>query len=373
MSPAGDLSISCLSGVLFCFKIAFIWYTMCMTERSERKNAYFVREKNEQALVELDAAIPLFGSDVRVAASGEILYATYRDLAKSIALPPNFIRVSLVQPNADIFAPNSRTTSFKEIRVNRVKTVESAIRAMDHIMEGEMTREMPQLQTVASRAHELFDLFSVDYSGVSSDDFIAARQKTVDLLNDVHVHPQLILNEEKRRITDWLIKGSYGRDELGRNNHLVTIMALSAAYRHAVEKWKGIGVIQGKFARMREALIFERNFSRILFTEVESRLRDTALPATVYFQHPSKQADQGFANIIGLLTTTKFQLELPHVNPYKEQGQKASELIGEIISLLPDRRDGVLERKLFSRAHAFVTKTLTSTLEYPEENVSGRQ
>lgn len=348
--------------------LAVLWYTIVMTAPAVEKKAYFIRKQNAELHEELKSSFPLFGSDAFAAGNGDILYITFHDLKKIQTLPSNYILVSQVNSNADIYAAHSRTKTFKELRINRVTDgVETAIRAMDHIMEGESAHETPQAQMLTTRAHELFDLFSDDYGAITPEKFVAARQKTYALLMKVDLDPDLIVSEEKQRITEWLIKGSYGKDILGRSNRLVTLMSLSAAYRHAIERQKGIGTILGKFVRMREALVFERNFSRTLFTEVESRLRPTELPAVGYFTHPSGRTYKAVGNILGLLETTKFQLRQSHVNPYKEQGKMASEIITEIMSLIrEDRRNQVEDRQLFSRAQRIVGDTLTKySLIYP--------
>ncbi|MCX6794105.1 MAG: hypothetical protein NTY06_03295, partial [Candidatus Gottesmanbacteria bacterium] len=201
---------------------------------SRDKKAYFIRTSKESDYQKFEQGFKLFGSEARVMSDGTIWYATYRDLPKDQSLPLDYIQISSTKPRGDIYAPHSRTTGFKELRINKLPDVETAIRAMDHILEGQRSRETDHVTALAGRAHTLLDLFSEEFNTITDDQFVLARQKTEHILRDVHLNPDRIINLEKQRISAWILKASTGQDSLERYNKLITCMALSAAYRHAI-------------------------------------------------------------------------------------------------------------------------------------------
>jgi hypothetical protein len=343
---------------------------MSQPVESRDKKAYFIRANKESDYQKFEQGVNLFGSETSVMPDGAIWYATYRDLPKDQALPPDYIQISHANPRGDIFAPHSRTTGFKKLRINKLPDVETAIRAMDHILEGQRGRETTQVTALAGRAHTLLDLFSQEFNTITNDQFIRARKKTEQILRDVHLNPSLIINQEKQRITAWILKASTGQDSLERSNKLITCMALSAAYRHAIEKYRGIGPILGKFTQIREALVFEREFDRTILTEVTQRIRPNALPADTMFKHPDYPVDRHVGVLLGFLHTTRFQLLQPHAAPYMPAGREAAAIIEKISQLLTDdKRQDILSDKLFARAHTIITNVLVDNqLIYPQSN-----
>jgi hypothetical protein len=324
------------------------------------KKAYFIKTRNERAYQEFEQGVRLFDSDARVMPDGAIWYTTYRDLPKDLALPPDYILISSSHPRGDIYARHSRTTEFKELRINKVPDVETAIRAMDSVLEGQKKRETTQVTALAERAHKLLDLFSGELNTVTDEEFSHARQITEQLFKEVHLNPATIINDEKRRITAWLLKGSTGKDSLERPNRLITVMALSAAYRHATEKYKGIAPAIGKFTRMREALIFEREFDRTILAEVADRLGPEGLPANNIVIHPDYySAGRRSGVLLGLLHTTRFQLLQPHAAPYMPAGREAAEIIEQMSTLLENHKlQDILSGHLFPKAHAIIANVL---------------
>jgi len=338
----------------------------------ERTPAVFTREKKLSLLEKFNRGYALFGSDIHVVGSdGALWYVSYHPLPKEDA-PSGFVQVSRTHPQGDIYAPRSRTTEFRELRVNQIKGgVEEAIHAMDHIWETQLTRETPQMKTLTGRAHELLEMFSGEFNTITPDQFIQARKKTEHILRDVHLNPARIINQEKQRITAWLLKASAGHDSLERRNKLITCMALSAAFQHGIEQYSRIGIIQGKYVRMREALIFEREFSRSMLTQVADLLAPTRLPASKLFRDIERPAERNqVSNILGLLLTMAFQLQQPHAAPYMPAGREAAEIIVEITNLVCDNKRGeILTNQLFFKAHAIITKVLADHQHvYPESN-----
>jgi len=333
--------------------------------RLEERIACFVRKGRQEELAqEINQCRSLFGSDVFYNNQGDIFYIIWRDLKKA----PSFLEYTLItrlHPQADIYAPHSRFQRFKEKIVCQVSkdegSVEAAIRSMDHILEEEQGREMFQAKAVGRRAFELLDLFTISFSEITEEQFKQEQEKTIALLAQVGFNPDKVVNREKSKIGHWIVKGSFGQDSLGRRNKLISVMALQAAYRQAIERQKGVGGhIIGKFMRMREALIFEREFSRTIFEDVADRLRPEAMPSHQFFKYPYRPVDERQFNIVkGLLGTMQFQLEQPRVKTYRTIAGQAKEILAEINSLLlEDRRFEIVDKNLFGEVRNLLVNEL---------------
>lgn len=110
-----------------------------MAAPAERK-AYFIKAGHQELQRYFrEKCRPLLGSEVRYDNEGNIFYATWHDLPKKGLLAPEFICVSRVHPQADIYAPFTRYGRV-ELRIHKISedegSVEAAIRSMDHILEG---------------------------------------------------------------------------------------------------------------------------------------------------------------------------------------------------------------------------------------------
>lgn len=339
-------------------------------------SVYFVKKGEQQERLRFlkEKCRSLFGADVYYDQDGNISYFAWHGLPKEGFLPAKFIKVSREHPQAVIYAPHSRYDRFKELRVRHVRkddgSVETAIRSIDHILEGEKGRETAQAETVGHRAHELLDLFSTSFIEITEEELKEARGKTYAILAKVGLDPTTVEQEEKRKMTGWLIKGSFGKDSLGRRNRLITTMALSAAYRQAIERQKGIGTIVGKYVRIREALIFEREFSWAIFADVLDRLRPEALPAHRLFKFPERsfsQSDSGI--VVGMINTMRFQLSQPHVKCYRTVGREAASILSKAVGLLGENnRREIVDQQLFTNVRGFLLEELERHRDiYPAE------
>lgn len=301
---------------------------------------------------------PLYGSDVRVDAEGNIYYPTWRQVEREQVGPEVFSLLSGTRESGEVYLGRPLTTKKPyELRINRVTkeggTVEVAIRAMNHVIEGLIEKEQPQMRMVRGRVAELFDLFA-DFSAMTDDQFQRAERETYRRLTEVEFDPKRVVLEEKQRIGTWLPKASGGKDSLGRRNWLITTMALEAAHRRAVEREMGIGEGVTKFVRMREALRFEEMFCREIFREIGDRLEPESMPAHYNFKYPQKPP-QNVGPVMGILKTIRWQLGLPRVNPYRRAGMAAREILDEVIDLFEqDKRVEIMERDLFGQVRAMI-------------------
>lgn len=306
---------------------------------------------------------PLYRSGVRFDAEGNIFYPTWRQVKRQEIDRHNYALLSSTRMREDLYLELSLVTkSPYGLRINRVAKdgggVDVAIRSVEHVLESEAEKEMPQMKMVKGRIGELFDLFG-DFSSVTEDQLNESISTTYDRLESAGFDPKTVLLEEKDQMGQWLIKGSGGKDSLKRRNNLITMMALQAANRRAVVREQGIGEVMAKFVRMREALRFEREFCREIFREIIERLVPQAMPAHYLFRYPDEPA-QNAGIVRGILNTSCWQLTQPHVKPYRFAGMEARRILGEAVDLLgEDRRREIVERVLFEQARNILESVLS--------------
>lgn len=305
---------------------------------------------------------PLYGSDVQVDSGGNIFYPTWRQVKRTEVGPEDYSLLSRKREGEETYLARGLVTKRPhELRINEITkdggSVEAATRSVEHGLETELKRERPQMEMVKGRVGELFDLFA-DPSTVTDEQLEKAQRETYSRLARLGFNPETVILEEKQRMASWLTKASGGRDSLARRNPLITVMALEAANRRAIERELGIGETVSKFVRMREALRFERTFSRGILEEVAQRLDPQSMPRHYLFKYPERPA-QNVGIVSGILNTMRWQLTQPHVKPYRPAGMEAREVLGEVVEFLKmDRRRDIVERNLFGHAQSIVKEVL---------------
>lgn len=326
------------------------------------KRVYFVRSGEQERRSEIFAKLrPLFGcQDVRVDGGGNIFYHTWRGLDKldEGLLSPNFIRISRVHPQADIYARHSRYESFSTLEVHQVTkdrgSVEAAIRSVEYILEGERGREVAHAGVVRARAQQVFDLFNTSFRTLTREELGQAERETLQLMIRVGLNPATVEDELKRQMTASLLKGSLGQDSLQRRNYMIAAMRLSRAYRKASERERGVGAIASKFAGVREALIFAREMSREIFGETSDRLRPEALPAHMLFKYPEGRESQK-GTLLGLLGTMRYGLTQVQVKTYRTAAIQVIPELDQVIALLKSgKRAEIASGGYFPRIHALL-------------------
>lgn len=341
----------------------------------DRKHAFFIRTGPQKEMLSyLDKFCrPLLGSDVYTDVDGTIFFKTWKSLPKEKILPELYHNVSRLHPRADIFAPYTRYKLARELTVNEITkdggSVEAAIRSMDHVLEGTKGRETDQSQTVRDRSTSLLSKFSMDFSQMSQSDFTAQLAETERILASVKLNPNTVLDEEKKRMTEWLIKGSFGEDSQERRNWLIATGALQASLRRAIERRMRLNEIARKFLEMREALILERTFSREIFANVIDKVRPEAIPASVVFKFPDKPASRWNYGITAILNTLMYQLSHPHVKAYRTVGREAAAQLKNIVDQInAGNRRVIVSENLFGKIHQLLTDELVKHAEvYPPD------
>lgn len=304
----------------------------------------------------------LYGSDVLFDFEGNISYPTWHQVKRTKVGPEDYSLLSKTREREETYLARGLVTKKpREKRINKVTkdggSVEVAIRSVEHALETELKREKPQMEMVRGRVGELFDLFA-DPSTVTDEQLEEARRETYSRLARVGFNPEKVILEEKQRMASWLTKASGGRDSLARRNPLIIAMALEAANRRAIKRELGIGETVSKFVRMREALRFERAFSRGILGEVVQRLEPQSMPGHYLFKYPEKPA-QNVGIVSSILNTMRWQLTQPHVKPYRPAGLEAREVLGEVVGLLEvDRRRDIVDGNLFGQARSIIEEVL---------------
>lgn len=304
----------------------------------------------------------LYGSDAVVDFGGNIFYPTWRQVKRTEVGSEDYSLLSRKREGEETYLARGLVTKRPhEQRTNKITkdggSVEAAIRSVEHALETELKREEPQMEMVRGRVGELFDLFA-DPSTVTDEQLEEARRETYSRLAGVGFDPEKVILEEKQRMASWLTKASGGKDSLARRNPLIIAMALEAANRRAIKRELGIGKTVSKFVRMREALRFDKAFSRGILGEVAQRLEPQSIPGHYLFKYPERPA-KNVGIVSGILNTMRWQLIQPHVKPYRPAGMEAGEILGEVVGLLEvDRRRDIVERNLFGEARSILEEVL---------------
>ena len=307
----------------------------------------------------------LLNSGAYLNEEGDIFYISWPDLPKEGLLPPNYVTISRVHPQANIYTQHSRY-DIKEVIVKQVRkdegAVETAIRLTDHVLYGE-GREMRQTDAVLKRTDELFDFYTD--TPVTDEALEAAREKTQALLVQVGLDPDKVIDEEKRRMAEWLLKGSTGEDALGRRNLLVTIGALTASYRRAIERKRGIGEITEKFLVMREALIFERKLARITFRTIADQLQ----PASSIVRLVNTPFPRSIETVVGMIHILQNELDHARVKTYRTVALEANRRLAEGIALVQQGKyQEVAQQNLFSEVRKLLEEELVKRADiYPQK------
>jgi len=235
-------------------------------DRQVSPEIFVIRQEQEKLLEYVTKFCrPLYGSGILVDPGGNIFYETWHQVEREGVEPETYSLLSQTREGEESYLARPLTSKkLCELRINQIKkddgSVEVAIRSVEHVLKTQIEKEFPQVEVTRQRISELFDLF-FDFSNVPDAQFKKAENETCRRLVSVGLDPERVVLEEKRRMANWIIKASGGKDSLERRNPLIMTMALEAANRRAIEQELGIGKTVSKFIRMREALRFERAFS----------------------------------------------------------------------------------------------------------------
>ncbi len=339
-------------------------------QNTKERPVFFERQDRKELGNHFAKSRQLFGAEIRFDTKGNIFFTTTRDVPVE-KLTSYVVKTNLPE-QTNIYAPNTRYNLLKEVRVHQITGgnggVETAIRAMDHILEGERGKESQQAEAVKERAGNLLDIFSINFSELTEGELAREQQETYALLVKVGFNPATVIAREKKKMAGWITKASFGEDGLGRRNKLITAMALTAAHRQAIQRQGTIGTIVSKFAQNREALIFEREFARAILSEVSFRILPEKVPGHTLFKYPDK-LPTNVGIVLGIINTLKFQLEQPHVRPYRTIGLSAIEILTEIADLLKqNKRREIVEKGLFANAYKLIANGLNDNRDiYPRK------
>lgn len=271
----------------------------------------------------------------------------------------DFVLRRPIPRQADIVSFYSRYQYGREGIVHRSESVETAIRAFDHVIVGIRKKERTQNIAMRRRAFDLLDKFSLSIPPAGSDEYDRLEAETYGLLASVHLDPVTVVNKEKERIAQWVLKGSTLRDSTDRFNTMIGLGALQAAIRMAAYHAHALDEAESKFLRGREALVLERQAIRQIFQDIGAQVRPSAMPATVAFSKPWAQVTREQKGIVtGLLNTMMFQFDIVvRVKPYKSAAKIIHEHMRQAQESL-QQGDRAEAKKHLSWAEELIRETL---------------
>jgi hypothetical protein len=269
-----------------------------------------------------------------------------------------FLEITPDSMQATLFTYKPTTYAQRVVQVVHLANgVESAIRYADQVLKNTKDVKQKQLAAITGRAQSLLEDYSLSFRMIPQEEFDAARDETIQMLHDAGLHPTRLLDQETKKISDLLVKGSYGEDSLQRRNKLISLLALSQAYDMALSKQQEIPPTIKKYTGIRSALWRERIFDREIFRGALHELSMQGVAGHTLFRHPdSPTSNTGV--VIGKLNTLIFQLSQIHAKPYFTAAQQTRETLMHIQELLQkNKRHEIKANSLFESAYYTIKNT----------------
>lgn len=326
--------------------------------KGERLPLFFIRKSERNERIARMWQIP--GTSVKVSPEGDIHYPVWRErshvndpsLYTFLSKPPRGWTVERLL--------KSKRRPISEVVFNQVKkdkgAVETAIRAMDHVLEKfqEKGKELQQVESLESQIALVVEVLE-STENVSREEFDQHfgelyRQTTDLLVKSGMPRAQLALKRDVERLIE---EASVGRDKLGRKNPLVMMRKLQAAARRISYRRNEAGFVVDKFEAMKAGLLAQRRKDREILGRCQYDLAAGFAHHEV-FKFPGRKVSRMQKGILlGLMGTLAYRLDQTRVKPYKpvaveataklrkarlltgqENYQEASEIFGEILGLV---------------------------------------
>lgn len=357
----------------------------------ERRRYIVIITRDDERTRRLEKLPRLFGSAIRYdRQDGTIYYPSYH--ARKRILKPEIYRVEYprelrlrhqrVSSSAYLEKIPTHRPFLWEKRWNRILkedgSVETALRAMDHILEGflipdgdeERGKEIRQIYGSIERISAISNLLEIYEPGMPREKFnelfAAAAEETAQLF--VNLGMGGAKDPAKQKIIEQLLKASKGKDSLGRPNPLIMATRLNSARLVAINRLEKANFIRTKYWEMRIALANERRTARYLL-RVQKREISTVLDH-VAFKHPEKSTTRlqlgAIGGIIGRITRETDNGI--HLKPYKITSLKIRFLLIPNARKLLNEGNVAEAEKVIREIQAEIDRVLeTYRRIYPEE------
>ena len=165
---------------------------------------------------------------------------------------------------------------FVQIRKDK-GSVETAIRAVGHILDGYKIKngvEVVELRLIRGQISRALNVLSQFPSQVHPQEFEQAFEelhgRTIEILGGLKMQNKIL--QIKRQLADQAIRGTKGKDRLGRRNPMAMLKILDSALEKVERRQTVFDLIRAKYKAMGTALLDERRRGRAILTKSKGEM-----------------------------------------------------------------------------------------------------
>jgi len=306
----------------------------------ERKGAT-AQEKQKR----FEEAEPLYGTAARVDENGNIFIQRWREERRGTITSDDYASLSKRQrPDGALMHKGLRSKAVSSREIAIFTGVEDALRSVDYILEGQK-REQQQAGVVRQRTRFLIDFFQEhELVKIPEERRRGLQEETIAMLSEVGLDPEAVRLEVKTLMVLWTIKGSGGKDSLGRDNELISLQDLYAAERRARGRETAVrGNITLKYSQIGGAFALARTTARETMFEVGDEVDRRLLP-NVYLDNPDTPIWKDIDHTIKRIGSLSELLEDVLVMPYRPVALLGKGYLEQTKLLLGERTPAALHQ-----------------------------
>lgn len=258
-------------------------------------------------------------------------------------------------------------------------SVEAAIRSIDHILvkyrfdDEDLGEEVKQVRVLQKQVDQALKVLA-EYPGPISSEkfdegFDVLHSRTRRILSELGMRNVIL--EVKQQLTDFVERGTRGKNGLDRRNPQAMLWILRAAQNRAEGRMENIRAIRRKFIPMQAVLTEEREQSRQILKGIKREMTRGLAKHEVFIRHPEKETTPTQRGVIKVkLDNVIEQLKLIRLKPYQPVAQELIDHLKRAQSLV--KEGGYREaKKIFDSAQEKTTAVLDEYEDiYPEKDES---
>lgn len=313
------------------------------------KEIYYVQRRIPEAVRKHEryrAADSLYETGVRVEGDGTILFPKWVTVESGSVDPETFTSLSgRKMPDSFLMRKGLVSKIVKERTIAEIKkdggSVETAIRAVGHVIEQENEVEKEQADLILKRSSYLLRYFEEHrLSSIPPEERERLEEETLAMLADMGLDSEQIRLPVKRMSVMWTIKGSGGKDSLDRDNELIALQSLWAARRSAMKRKQAIeGPILLTYSQWEGALILAGASDRQVLQEVGEET-ENRLMRNIYIEGREQRVAGDYEYLIDKVGNLSWNLEETLVKPYRTLALEGKKSLEELEHLLVEgKRD----------------------------------